>query len=75
MEFLSIRSNIRTIHQGDAMFTITGNHGKVPRAGFEVVDKCPSDYTTIIYEAIARGWLKPVAYMRDDELMWEKIRG
>ena len=46
----------------------------VPRASFEVGNECPREYKLIIAECIGRGWLKPVAHMRDTEYTWELLR-
>ena len=44
-----------------------------PRAGFEISNKCPSQYKFMIIEAINNGWLKPIAYMKESEYTWEKL--
>ena len=46
----------------------------VPRASFEVSKECPREYKLIIAECIGRGWLKPVAHMRDTEYTMELLR-
>ena len=46
----------------------------VPRAGFEIKKECPNTYAEVIRECINRGWLQPVAYMREDEYMWEELK-
>lgn len=46
----------------------------VSRAGFEIRFGCPGEYRAVITECIDKGWLVPVAYMRDDEYAWEKLK-
>ncbi len=46
----------------------------VPRASFEVSAQCPREYKLIIAECIGKGWLKPVAHMRDVEYTMELLR-
>jgi len=46
----------------------------VPRASFEVSNECPREYKLIIAECIGRGWLKPVAHMRDTEYTMELLK-
>ena len=44
-----------------------------PRAGFEIDPHCDDSYKMIIIECIINGLLKPVAYVREDEFMWETL--
>jgi hypothetical protein len=46
----------------------------VPRASFELSNECPREYKLIIAECIGRGWLNPVAHMRDTEYTWELLQ-
>ena len=64
---------IRTIRERDDDFMLTNGVVITPRAGFEISSGCPYTYREIIQECIRQGWLKPVAYMYDHELMWEKL--
>jgi hypothetical protein len=41
------------------------------RAGFEISQRCPSEYRLIIQECISNEWLKPVAVIKDRELAWD----
>jgi hypothetical protein len=64
---------IRTIRQNDDDFILTNGIVVTPRAGFEISNRCPENYKDLIHECIRHGWIKPVAYMYDHELMWEKL--
>jgi hypothetical protein len=46
-----------------------------PRAGFEVGNHCPSQYKQVIAECINNGWLKPVAYMHEREVLISGLAG
>lgn len=70
----SVYTGIKTIRQGDEMFMISAGAYLCPRAGFEITDNIPNTYRDVVAECITRGWLKPVAYMRDNELMWEILQ-
>lgn len=39
------------------------------RAAFEISNNCPAEYRSIFITAINAGWLKPVAYVSDEEYM------
>ena len=44
-----------------------------PRAGLEISGECPSEYKKIIQLCHHNGWLKPIAYIKESEYMWEKL--
>lgn len=71
---LERKSSIKAIRKGDKKWIITDGHMVSPRAGFEIATHCYPEYTQIIQECIANGWLKPVAYMKEEELMWETLQ-
>ena len=62
---------IKTIRKDDPDFYIDNGISMAPRAGFEISNKCPSQYKLMITEAINNGWLKPIAYMKESEYVWE----
>lgn len=65
----------KTLRQSDPDFTFSPDSIKlVPRASFEISEKCPREYRMIIAECIKNGWLKPVAHMRDVEYTMELLR-
>lgn len=63
------RSAIKTIKSGDPNWLIKNGLYMSPRAGFEISDDCPREYRMIISECVNRGWIKPVAYILDKELV------
>jgi hypothetical protein len=73
MTFTSPDKTIKTIRKDDPDFMIENGIVMAPRAGFEISNKCPSQYKFMIIEAIKNGWIQPVAYMKESEYTWEKL--
>ena len=73
MNFTTPDSSIRTIHKDDPDFHITNGIYMAPRAGLEISGECPSEYKKIIQLCHHNGWLKPIAYIKESEYMWEKL--
>ena len=69
MTFTTHPSQIRTIKQSDPRFQIVDKFVTAPRAGFEISEKCPLEYILILSECVNRGWIQPVAYMTERELL------
>jgi len=65
---------IKTVNRDDNMFYIRNGITITPRAAFEISKSCPREYGLILSECIDRGWIKPIAYMRDDEYIWESLK-
>jgi hypothetical protein len=63
------RSNIRAVKTSDSLFTIHDGFVIANRAGFEISSSCPYSYRQIIQECINNGWLKPVAFMHEREVV------
>jgi hypothetical protein len=65
----------KTLRRGDTDFTFSPDGlTVVPRASFEISEKCPREYRMIIAECIDHGWIKPVAHMRDTEYIMELLK-
>ncbi|NBR24000.1 MAG: hypothetical protein EBU08_09570 [Micrococcales bacterium] len=45
----------------------------IPRAGIEISNNCPDNYFQILQTCINKGWIKPVAHMRDTEYTMELL--
>ena len=67
------KSKIRRLDLDDEEFHIRDGWALVPRAMLHVTPDCPKEYKDIINRCVSRGWLKPVAHMTDNELMWENL--
>ncbi len=64
-----------TLRAGDEDFTFSPDGMKlVPRASFEISQRCPQEYRSLIAECVEHGWIKPVAHMRDVEYTMELLR-
>jgi hypothetical protein len=74
MNFTTHQSNIRTIRQGDPKFTLSDKFVTCPRAGFEISQRCPENYRSLILECIQHGWIKPVAHVYGKELTMDAMR-
>jgi hypothetical protein len=70
MTFNIHQSQIRTLKQGDPNFVIRDGLVQAPRAGFEISQRCPENYISLIQECISHGWLKPVAHVTERELIF-----
>jgi hypothetical protein len=63
-------TKILTVKPGDPDFVITDGFILSSRAEFQISEDCPGAYMSIIQKCVQEGWLKPIAHMRDSELMW-----
>ena len=70
MTFISKRSTIRSLKPGDKNFRISDGLVTAPRAGFEISESCPAEYQKFLMECWGNGWIKPVAYITERELMF-----
>jgi hypothetical protein len=68
--FTSIKSQIRTIKRDDPRFRIVDKFTTCDRAGLEITKQCPYNYAQIIADCIDRGWVQPVAYVTERELLF-----
>lgn len=64
------QSKVRRLDRNDPRFIIYDSFVAVPRAGFEISKSCPSDYRTILMQAVQAGWIKPVAHVHERELIF-----
>jgi hypothetical protein len=64
------QNQVRTIKPGDPRFHIDDGFVTAPRAGFEISEKCPAAYQKILMECWSNGWIMPVAYMTERELLF-----
>lgn len=74
MKISTRTTNIRTIRHGDAKFMLQDGLMICPRAGFEISEKCPTNYAKVLAECIEYGWLKPVAHVYGKELTMDALR-
>jgi len=74
MKISTRTTNIRTIRHGDSKFMLQDGLMICPRAGFEISEKCPTNYAKVLAECIEYGWLKPVAHVYGKELTMDALR-
>lgn len=67
-------NRIHEIRPQDPDFVIRDGFRSSVRAGFEIDNQCPSNVRNHIVDAIDRGWLIPVAYVHDTELLWGNLQ-
>lgn len=73
MTFTTPEKKIRKMDNSDPDFIIDDGIIMAPRAGFEISKDCPYNHLQILNTCIERGWIKPVAYMKESEYIWEKL--
>ena len=68
------RFKVKIIKKGEPDFSFS-HDGVVltPRASLEISDICPCNMRLTIERAILDGYLRPVAYMKESEYIWEKL--
>lgn len=69
MNITTKKNPTKAIKKTDPGFYINDGITISPRAGFEISQGCPREFRLIIDECLRNGWLKPVAYMTDREMM------
>ena len=65
---------VHVLRPDDADFMWVQGDQLYQRAGFEVTNACPAEYRQMIHEAVNNRWLRPVAYVRESEYIWERIQ-
>lgn len=60
--------------QSDPGFSFMDGLCIVQRAGLEISSDCPQKWVDVIATAMEKGWLKPVAYMKQEEHSWDTMR-
>jgi hypothetical protein len=70
MSIKTHKSQIKIIRQDDPRFDIFDGMTMTSRAGFEISPGCPIEYKMVLQECINNGWLKPVAYMTEREMIF-----
>ena len=66
-------STTRRLWRGEPGFSMIDGVRLVPRAEIVVLEQCPANIRDMLQYAIAKGYVQPVANVRDEELVWEKI--
>ena len=73
MSYTFHESTTRRLYRGQDEFYMLDGVKLVPRAEIVVLKECPMNMVDMINYAIAKGYIQPVANVRDEELVWEKL--
>lgn len=74
MLITEFKHDIKTVRPDDQLWNMKSGITITPRAGFEIDINCPDAYMKVLQECINRGWIKPVAYMRNSEAALEYLK-
>ena len=73
MIFTTTDKTIKTIRQSDPDFMLNNGIQIVPRSAIEFSELCPTSLILQVQNAIGKGWIKPLAYIKESEYTWEKL--
>ena len=73
MTYTYSKPTTKRLFRGQSGFNIIDGVKLVPRAEIMVLEQCPANIRDAVNYAIAKGWVQPVANVRDEELVWEKL--
>ena len=73
MNYTIHKSTTTRLFRGEPGFSMVDGVRLVPRAEVVVLDQCPANIRDMVNYAIAKVWIQPVANVRDEELVWEKL--
>ncbi len=73
MTYTIHKPTTRRIYRGQSGFDMIDGVKLVPRAEIEILEQCPTNIRDQITWYIAKGWIQPVANVRDDELVWDRL--
>lgn len=64
---------VKKLYLADDGFSFIEDSKEHFRAGIELDKEIPDSYKRIVIECFEKGWIKPVAYIREQELIWDKL--
>ncbi len=73
MTYTVHKSIVRTIQAGESDFNIIDGICVYPRAEIVVMPGAPANVATTLDWAIAQGYIRCAANVKDHELMWDKL--
>jgi hypothetical protein len=73
MTYTTHKSIVRKIRAGETDFNIVDGLIVHPRASIEVTAGAPTNVAKSLDWAIAQGWVRCVAHVKDHELMWDRL--
>ena len=75
MKFKEHHSAYVKLEPKDIGFIVNDGLTVYNRAALEISCDCPSGIKYDILAAVNKGWLKPIAYVHESELMFNRIKG
>ena len=75
MEINSKVRKIRSLKRGDPQFHIFSGGTMYPRASLQIPNICPPETQLLLAEAIEKGWIEVIAWVPEDQLLWDKLKG
>lgn len=73
MNFTTPEKTFKKLKRGEPDFMLNDGIQIVPRAAIEFSELCPTSLILQVQDAISKGWIRPVAYMKENEYVWEKL--
>lgn len=73
MTFTAPEVAFKKLKRGDKDFHMTNGITVMPRAQIEFSETCPMDLINQVSLAVSKGWIRPVAYIKESEYVWEVL--
>lgn len=73
MTYTMHKPTTKRLFRGQDGFFMKDGVKLVPRAEIVVLKECPANMVDMLNYAIAKGYIQPVAHVRDEELVWDKL--
>ncbi len=64
------KKKVHKINPSSEYFNIITEFIIYPRAAIHVSQSCPDNYRNLIEECVKHGWIQPVAYMSEREMLF-----
>lgn len=65
--------SVKKLQFSDDDFCFNEDNTEYYRAAIELDKEIPVQFKRIVIECFEKGWIKPVAYIREQELIWDKL--
>jgi len=75
IKYSTPKTTVRKIKSTDPNFNITTEYIIYPRAQIQIDKNCPIRYAEIITKCIEHGWIEPVAFMSEREMLFVGLSG
>lgn len=68
------KTSLTTLRPNDPDFILNDGIKVSPRAGFEISQRCPTEYKMILQDCIRYGWITPIATVYNWELTYSRLK-